>query len=63
MWNSRDPVVKEQIRQIQIEAMQMPFSEFEEEGSHAFVKDGVVKFSPQDLHSVPLSGVYDMSEG
>ena len=61
-----DPVVKEQIRQIQIEAMQMPFSEFEEEGSHAFVKDGVVKFvTPGEVWEIPrdklsLTGLHNL---
>lgn len=61
-----DPIVREQIRQIQIEAMQMPFSEFEEEGSHAFVKDGIVKFvTPGEVWEIPrdklsLTGLHNL---
>lgn len=61
-----DPIVKEQIRQIQVEAMQMPFSEFEEEGSHAFVKDGIVKFvTPGEVWEIPrdklsLTGLHNL---
>lgn len=61
-----DPIVKEQIRQIQIEAMQLPFSEFKEEGSHAFVEDGIVKFStPGEVWEIPrdklsLTGLHNL---
>lgn len=61
-----DPIVKEQIRQIQVEAMQMPFSEFEQEGSHAFVKDGIVKFvTPGEVWEIPrdklsLTGLHNL---
>jgi len=61
-----DPIVKEQIRQIQVEAMQMPFSEFFEEGSHAFVKDGIVKFAtPGEVWEIPrdklsLTGLHNL---
>ncbi len=61
-----DPVVREQIRCVQIEAMQMPFSEFEEEGSHAFVKDGIVKFvTPGEVWEIPrdklsLTGLHNL---
>lgn len=61
-----DPIVKEQIRQIQIEAMQLPFSELEEDGSHAFVKDGVVKFiTPREVWDIPrdklsLTGLHNL---
>lgn len=61
-----DPIVKEQIRQIQVEAMQMPFSEFEQEGSHAFVKDGIIKFvTPGEVWEIPrdklsLTGLHNL---
>lgn len=61
-----DPIVREQIRQIQLEAMQMPFSEFEQEGSHAFVKDGIVKFvTPGEVWEIPrdklsLTGLHNL---
>lgn len=49
-----DPVVREQIRHIQIEATQMPFSEFEQEGAHAFVKDGIIRFdTPMEVWDIP----------
>jgi UDP-N-acetylmuramoylalanine--D-glutamate ligase len=61
-----DPIVKAQIRQLQIEAMQMPFSEFEEEGAKAFVKDGIVKFvTPGEVWEIPrdklsLTGLHNL---
>ena len=61
-----DPVVKEQIRHAQIEAMQLPFSEFEQEGSAAFVQDGIVKFAtPGEVWEVPrdklsLTGLHNL---
>lgn len=49
-----DPVVTAQIRQMQIEAVQMPFSEFEEEGSKAYVKDGIIHFeTPREVWDIP----------
>mgnify|MGYP001161797033 CR=1 FL=1 len=49
-----DPVVMDQIRQIQIEAMQMPFSEHREEGSAAYVENGIVRFTtPTDVWEIP----------
>lgn len=61
-----DPIVREQIRHVQLEAMQMPFSEFEQEGSHAFVKDGIVKFvAPGEVWEIPrdklsLTGLHNL---
>lgn len=61
-----DPVIREQIRSIQIEAMQMPFSEFEQEGSRAYVKDGVVRFiTPDEVWEIPrdklsLTGLHNL---
>lgn len=61
-----DPVVTAQIRQLQIEAMQMPFSEHQQEGSHAFVQNGVVKFvTPGEVWEIPrdklsLTGLHNL---
>lgn len=61
-----DPVIREQIRSIQIEAMQMPFSEFEQEGSRAYVKDGVIRFiTPDEVWEIPrdklsLTGLHNL---
>lgn len=61
-----DPVVKEQIRNVQIEAMQIPFSEHLEEGSKAYVQDGIVKFTtPEEVWEIPrdrlaLSGLHNL---
>lgn len=61
-----DPVIKEQIRHLQIEAMQMPFSEFEEDGSKAYVKDGIVRFiTPNEVWEIPrdklsLTGLHNL---
>ena len=49
-----DPIVKEQIRHVQIEAMRLPFSEFHEEGARAFTEDGIVKFeTPREVWDIP----------
>ncbi len=49
-----DPVVKAQIRAIHTEAMQLPFGEHREEGSAAWVEDGIVHFStPEDVWEIP----------
>ena len=61
-----DPIIQEQIRNIQLEAMQMPFSEFEEDGSHAYVEDGIVKFiTPCEVWEIPrdklsLTGLHNL---
>ena len=61
-----DPVVKEQIRHVQIEAMQLPFAEFQEEGSAAFVQDGILKFAtPGEVWEIPrdklsLTGLHNL---
>ena len=61
-----DPIIAEQIRNIQVEAMQMPFSEFEEHGAHAYVKDGLVKFiTPNEVWEIPrdklsLTGLHNL---
>ncbi len=61
-----DPVVTEQIRQIQIEATKMPFSEFREEGSKAYVENGIIKFiTPGEVWEIPrdklsLTGLHNL---
>lgn len=61
-----DPVIKEQIRQVQIEAMQMPFSEFNEEDSVAYVDNGIVRFvTPVEVWEIPrdklsLTGLHNL---
>lgn len=61
-----DPIVKEQIRHLQIESIQMPFSEFEEEGSKAYVKDGIIRFeTPTEVWDIPrdklsLTGLHNL---
>lgn len=63
-----DPIIKKQIQAVQVEAMQLPFSEFFEEGSHAYEKDGIVNFVtsgevwqiPRDKISLPgLHNLYN----
>ena len=49
-----DPVVTEQIRQVQSEARRMPFSEFKEDGAVAYVEDGIVRFDvPGEVWEIP----------
>jgi len=49
-----DPIVREQIKHMQIEAMQLPFSEFHEEGAKAYVEDGIVRFeTPMEVWDIP----------
>ena len=49
-----DPIVKEQIRHMQVEAMQLPFSEFHEEGAKAWTEDGIVHFeTPREVWDIP----------
>lgn len=61
-----DPVVKEQIKHLQIEAIQMPFSEFKEEGTKAYVDNGIVKFeTPMEVWDIPrdklsLTGLHNL---
>lgn len=52
-WND-DPVIRRQISNMQVEAMLLPFSEHQEEGSRAYVKDGVIHFEvPTDVWEIP----------
>lgn len=61
-----DPIVREQIRHVQSEAMKMPFSEFEQQGAHAYVKDGMVRYiGPNEVWEVPreklsLKGLHNL---
>ncbi len=61
-----DPIVTEQIRNLQIEAMQMPFSEFHEEGVKAYVDNGIVRFdTPGEVWEIPrdklsLTGLHNL---
>ncbi len=64
-WND-DPVIRRQIANIQIEAIQLPFSEFNQEGVAAYVEDGVVRFTtPEAIWEIPrdrlsLSGLHNL---
>lgn len=61
-----DPVVKEQIKHLQIDAIQMPFSEFKEEGTKAYVDNGIIKFeTPMEVWDIPrdklsLTGLHNL---
>ena len=49
-----DPIVREQIRQLQTEAMLMPFSETEQPDSAAYVDNGIVRFrTPREVWDIP----------
>ncbi len=49
-----DPIVAEQIRHIQVEAMQLPFSESKEEGSASYVENGIIHFeTPVEVWDIP----------
>lgn len=49
-----DPIVTEQIRQIQTEAIMMPFNEFRQEDSKAYVEDGIIHFiGPNEVWEIP----------
>ncbi|MDE6028522.1 MAG: UDP-N-acetylmuramoyl-L-alanine--D-glutamate ligase [Muribaculaceae bacterium] len=49
-----DPIVKEQIRRIQTEACLMPFSEFRQEDSKAYVENGIIRFiGPEEVWEIP----------
>lgn len=52
-WND-DPVIKEQMRHVQTEALHLPFSEHPEDGGAAFVEEGIVRFKvPGDVWEIP----------
>lgn len=49
-----DPIVTEQIRAVQSEAFRLPFGLDREEGSAAWVENGIVHFStPEDVWEIP----------
>lgn len=49
-----DPIIKEQIKHVQSEAFKLPFGIDREEGSAAFVDDGIVRFAtPGDVWEIP----------
>lgn len=49
-----DPIVREQVRQLQTEAMLMPFSETEQPDSAAYVDNGIVRFrTPREVWDIP----------
>ncbi|MDE6443566.1 MAG: UDP-N-acetylmuramoyl-L-alanine--D-glutamate ligase, partial [Muribaculaceae bacterium] len=49
-----DPIIREQIRQVQSEALHLPFGLEKEEGDAAFVEDGIVHFAtPGDVWEIP----------
>lgn len=52
-WND-DPVIKKQMATVQTEALMLPFSEHPEDGSAAYVEDGIVHFSvPGEVWDIP----------
>ncbi len=53
-WKDDDPVIKQQLEQVQTEAMQLPFSELQEDGNAACVDDGIVRFvTPREVWDIP----------
>lgn len=49
-----DPVVTNQIRKMQIEALQLPFGEERHDGTAAYLEDGVIRFTtPTDVWEIP----------
>lgn len=62
-----DPIIREQVKHIQSEALQLPFGEDKEEGSAAWLDgDGVVHFNtPRDVWEIPrdrlsLTGLHNL---
>lgn len=61
-----DPIIREQIRQTQIEAASLPFSDHKEEGAVAWEENGIVHFEfPGDVWDIPrdrlaLSGLHNL---
>ncbi len=64
-WND-DPIIKAQLKAIQSEAMAMPFSEYKEEDSAAYVEDGIIRFiTPREVWDIPrdrlsLTGLHNL---
>ena len=49
-----DPIIREQLRHVQSEALALPFAEHREEGSASWVEDGIVRFStPEEVWEIP----------
>lgn len=61
-----DPIITEQIRHIQIEAMQLPFAQHQHEGTAAYEENGILRFTtPTDVWEIPrdmlsLSGLHNL---
>lgn len=61
-----DPIIREQIRKIQIEAMQLPFALDQEGDTAAFVDDGIVRFNTsEEVWEIPrdrlaLPGIHNL---
>lgn len=52
-WDG-DPIVREQVRQLQTEAMLMPFSETKQPDSAAYVDNGIIRFrTPREVWDIP----------
>lgn len=64
-WQN-DPIIKEQIKHLQIEAVKMPFSEFRQEDTKAYVDNGIVRFdTPMEVWDIPrdklsLTGLHNL---
>jgi UDP-N-acetylmuramoylalanine--D-glutamate ligase len=64
-WEN-DPIIRQQVAQIQSEALQLPFGVDREENSAAWVEDGVVHFStPEEVWQIPreklsLKGLHNL---
>ena len=53
-----DPIIAEQIKSVQSEAMRLPFSEIREEGDAAWVEDGIIHFdTPRDVWEIPRDDI------
>lgn len=61
-----DPIIREQIKQLQIEAIRMPFSEYRQEDTKAYVDKGIVRFeTPMEVWDIPrdklsLTGLHNL---
>ena len=49
-----DPIIRDKIAKVQVEAMRLPFSEAREPESAAYVDDGIVRFvAPREVWDIP----------
>ena len=49
-----DPIIREQLRSVQSEALRLPFSDHPEEGAAAYAEDGIVHFKvPREVWDIP----------